>query len=106
MFKLSDYRKSQILQWVARLLKYKPPVQIHEVEREVQELKAERELDAKQWMKYSDLILKGMAAGIGEEILKHHLFYVKAFKSTDCDVSAMDKYIVQMKVDVLPPLKK
>ena len=53
MFKLSDYRKSQILQWVPRLLKYNPPLQVPKIcqfEREVQELKSERELDVKQWI--------------------------------------------------------
>ena len=109
MFKLSDYRKSQIIQWVTRLLKYNPPVQIHEVERKIQVLRVQMEVSKNLWLSekgFRDHIAKTLASKVGDQIYKENLITIGAFSGVQpFNPSLEDKFIVEMKVEVVPPIK-
>lgn len=107
MLKISDYRKSQIIQWVMRLLKYNPPISPVIVERKIQIVRVEHTVSKEMLDNHRQNIIDRMAYDISKEIVKQGFiqFKVRDHFGKPYSYSDSNKYIATMSVEVVPPLR-
>lgn len=108
MLKISDYRKSQIIQWVIKLLKYNPPIYPVMVERKIHIVKVQHTVSKEMLDKHRQNLFERMAYDISKELIKQGFTDVNIMDHFGEQYSYLDsdKYIVTMGIEVVPPLKR